>query len=119
MSAKKLVDVAVESGADSIKFQTIDTDRLMADKKIEFEYSILERLKNGEFKYTPVKEPLYDILKRRELNKNEWQELKSYADKKGIHFFTTACYKDEVDFLVDELKIDSIKVNLLILTKLI
>ena len=31
-----------------------------------------------------LKEPLYDILKRRELNKNEWQELKSYADKKGI-----------------------------------
>ena len=25
--------------------------------------------------------------------------------------FTTACYKDEVDFLVDELKIDSIKIN--------
>jgi len=111
LSAKKLVDIAVESGADSIKFQTIDTDRLMADKKIEFEYSILEKLKNGEIKYTSTKEPLYDILKRRELNKNEWRELKLYADKKGIHFFTTACYKDEVDFLVDELKIDSIKVN--------
>lgn len=110
-SAKNLVDIAVKSGADSIKFQTLDTDRLMADKKIEFEYSILKKESDGELKYSSIKEPLYDILKRRELNFDEWRALKKYADDKGIHLFTTACYKEEVDFLVDELKIDSIKIN--------
>ena len=37
--------------------------------------------------------------------------MKSYCDKKGIIFFSTACFKEEVDFLVDELKVPSIKLN--------
>ena len=110
-SAKKLVDIAVNANADSIKFQTINTERLMADKNIEFEYSILEKNSQQELKYKPIKEPLYDILKRRELKVEEWKELKSYCDFRGIHMFSTACFKDEVDFLVDELKLDSIKIN--------
>jgi len=110
-SAKQLVDIAVAAEADSIKFQTIDADRLMADKKIEFEYAYLSQNEKGEKEYIKTKEPLYDILKRRHLTKDEWISLKLYCDQQGIHMFTTACYKDEVDFLVDELKIDSIKIN--------
>ena len=110
-SAKKLVDLAVKSNADSIKFQTIDADRLMADKSIEFEYSYLSKNNHQEEVFIRSKEPLYNILKRRHLSKQEWRSLKKYCDQKGIHMFTTACFKDEVDFLVDELKIDSIKIN--------
>lgn len=110
-SAKKLVDLAVSAKADSIKFQTIDADRLMADKTIGFEYAYLSKNEENEEIYVKTKEPLYDILQRRHLSKNEWRSLKLYCDEKGIHMFTTACYKDEVDFLVDELKIDSIKIN--------
>lgn len=110
-SAKRLALMAKEAGGDSIKFQWIDTDRLMADKGIQFGYSYLNINSNGDEEFIPVKEPLYDILKRRELNKNEWKELKSYCDSIGIHMFLTACYKDEIDFIVDELKIDSIKIN--------
>ncbi|MEQ8715297.1 MAG: N-acetylneuraminate synthase family protein [Cyclobacteriaceae bacterium] len=109
-SAKKLVDLAVKAGADSIKFQTLYADRLMADKNIEFEYSYLE-IENGEEKFIPITEKLYDILKRRELSKESWRELKAYCDAKEIHMFSTATYRDEVDFLVDELGIDSIKIN--------
>lgn len=109
-SAKDLVDIAVEAGADSIKFQQMDAERIMADKNILFEYTYLKKTSNG-LKYVPFKEPLYDILKRRKLTYNEWGELKRYCDKKDIHMFTTACYKDEVDFFVDKLKMDSIKVN--------
>ncbi|MDA9262627.1 N-acetylneuraminate synthase family protein [bacterium] len=109
-SAKTLVDMAVEANADSIKFQLLDTDRLMATgKDILFEYSCLVN-NQGEEVFKKVKEPLYDILKRRELTKSEWKELKEYCDTKGIHFFSTALYKEEVDFLVDELKVDSIKI---------
>ena len=110
-SAKKLVDLAVNAKADSIKFQTIDADRLMADKSIPFEYSYLSKNSKGEECYVKTQEPLYEILKRRHLTKEEWKSLKKYCDKKGIHMFTTACFIDEVDFLVDELKIDSIKIN--------
>jgi sialic acid synthase SpsE len=110
-TAKALVDQAVLAGADSIKFQTVDTDRLMADKSVKFDYSYLTVDQNNKDQFIPVEESLYEILKRRELTKNEWKDLKRYCDEKKMHMFTTACFEDEVDFLVDELKIDSIKVN--------
>ena len=84
---------------------------MIADKNILFEYSYLQKDSEGKLSYVPFQEPLYDILKRRNLSKDEWRKLKEYCDFIGIHMFTTACYKDEVDFLVDDLKIDSIKIN--------
>jgi N,N'-diacetyllegionaminate synthase len=110
-SAKKLVDLAKKAGADSVKFQMVDTDRLMATgQNVDFEYSYLEKDENGKEIFKKFSEPLSDILKRRSLSKMEWLELKKYCDEKGIHFFTTASYNDEVDFMVDELKMDSIKI---------
>ena len=110
-SAMKLAKVAKESGADAIKFQLLYADRLLADKSLMFNYSYLQRDQNGKETFIPFKEPLYDILKRRELEKKEWIELKSYCDSIGVTVFTTATYQDEVDFIVDELKMDSIKIN--------
>ena len=110
-SAKRLATIAKNSGADSIKFQTLYADRLMADKSIMFGYTYLEYDENNQEKYVPVEERLYDILKRRELSREEWVVLKKHCDKIGIHMFTTATYRDEVDFIVDELAIDSIKIN--------
>ena len=109
-SAKKLTNVAKEAGADAIKFQLINADRLMADKTIMFEYNYLEIDEHGHEKFIPMKESLYEILKRRELQVEEWRELKQYCDEIGITMFCTACYEDEVDFLVDELGINSIKI---------
>ncbi len=108
-SAKKLVDMAIRAKADAIKFQMVDVDRLMGDKNYTFEYKVLVDRETG--KTETVSEPLYDILKRRELKIEEWVELKSYCDKKGITFISTACFKDEIDFLVDELETPSIKIN--------
>lgn len=110
-SAKTLAKAAKEAGADSVKFQLLYADRLMADKSLMFSYSYLEINSNGEENYIKFSEPLYDILKRRELNKQEWKELKNYCDEIDIHMFTTATYEDEVDFIVDELGMDSIKIN--------
>lgn len=110
-SAKNLVDICSQAGADSIKFQMVDVDRLMASgKNVDFEYSYLSRDAHGNPFYQKHVEPLYDILKRRELKKEEWIQLKEYCDLKKIHMFSTACFEDEVDFLVDELGIDSIKI---------
>lgn len=110
-SAKKLVDLAVQAKSNAIKFQLLYPDRLMADKSVEFSYNALKIDEEGNEELYQVKEPLYDILKRRELKKEEWKELKKYCDNKKITFFATATYKDEIDFLVDELKTDSIKIN--------
>ncbi|MCI5189915.1 MAG: N-acetylneuraminate synthase, partial [Candidatus Electrothrix sp. AS4_5] len=40
-SAKRLVKLAAEAGADAVKFQTFDPDRLVADKKMLFSYEVL------------------------------------------------------------------------------
>ena len=110
-SAKALIKIASDSGADAIKFQMIDTDRLIADKNIMFGYQFLEIDEYGNENFIPIEEPLADILKRRELTRDEWRDVKRYCDELGIYMFSTATYKEEVDFLVDDLKIDSIKVN--------
>ena len=54
----------LRTGADAIKFQILNANDLVADKKQLFEYKILkDKITNAT---ETVKEPLYDILKRRE-----------------------------------------------------
>lgn len=110
-SAKELAKVAKIVGADAVKFQFLSADRLIADKSVMFEYAYLLRDSDGNEQFISTSESLYEILKRRELTLDEWRELKRYCDEIGITMFSTATYKDEVDFLVDELKVESIKIN--------
>lgn len=106
-TAKKLVKEAADAGADAVKFQILDPDRLVADKQQLFEFQILVNRETGETK--TVSEPLYDLLKSRSLEKNEWRELKKYSDSLGLAFFATAGFEDEIE-LLEELKCDSIKI---------
>lgn len=104
-SAMKLVDVAVEAGADAVKFQLADVDRLMGNKEVMFSYEALTK----EGQTEEVREPLYDILKRREMPLSDWRTLIKYCNDKKIIFFSTAVFEEEVDFLVDELGVTSLK----------
>ncbi len=110
-SAKQLAKLAKDAGANAVKYQLLYADRLMADKTIPFSYDYLTIDQDGKEIFTTHTEPLYDILARRELTKEEWIQLKEYCDEIKITMFSTATYKDEVDFIVDELHIDSIKIN--------
>ena len=47
-TAKKLVFNAAKSGANAIKFQIFDPDRLIADKKQMFRYKILKNKNTGK-----------------------------------------------------------------------
>jgi N,N'-diacetyllegionaminate synthase len=94
-SAKELVRLAAEAGADAVKFQILDPDRLVADKKQMFTFDILVNRETGETK--TVQEPLYDLLKRRSMSKDEWRELKKYSDSLGLAFFATVGFEDEVE----------------------
>jgi N,N'-diacetyllegionaminate synthase len=106
-TAKKLVKAAADAGADAVKFQILDPDRLVADRKQLFSYDILVDRASGARK--EKSEPLYDILKRRSLSRAEWKELKAYSDSLGLAFFATVSYEPEVDLLA-ELGCDSIKI---------
>lgn len=98
-TAKKLIDHAAEAGADAVKFQILDPDRLVADKKQLFTFDILVNKETGESK--TVSEPLYNLLKSRSLSKEEWRDVKAHSDAKGLAFFATVGFEDEVKFLAD------------------
>lgn len=106
-SAKRLIKHAAEAGADAVKFQIFDPDRLVADKKQLFSYDVLKNRKTGEIE--TIKEPLYEILKRRCLTNEQWRAVKSYCDEWDMAFFATVGFDEDVD-LVEELGCHSIKI---------
>jgi len=106
-SALRLADLTAKAGADAIKFQVIDPDRLVADRKQPFTYDVLVDRDSGATE--TVSEPLYDILCRRALAKDEWRALKRHCDGLGLAFFATVGFEDEIE-LLEELACDSIKI---------
>jgi N,N'-diacetyllegionaminate synthase len=106
-SAIELVKIAAEAGADAVKFQILDPERLVADKEQLFTFDILVNKETGEQK--TVQAPLYDLLKSRSMSQDEWKDVKKAADEAGIAFFATVGFEDEVAFL-EELGCDSVKI---------
>lgn len=105
--AKRLATLAAEAGANAVKFQIVDADRLVADRAQLFGYDILADRKSGETK--AVSEPLYDILRRRMMTEAEWRELKRHCDGLPLAFFATVTFDDELE-LVAQLKCDTVKI---------
>lgn len=106
-SAKTLVTHAARAGAHAIKFQIVDPDRLVADRKQPLSYQVLvDRATDAT---ETIEEPLYDILRRRALTKAQWREVKAHSDREGLVFFATVTFEDEIDLLV-ELGCHSIKI---------
>ncbi len=105
-SAMELTRRVFISGANAIKFQMLDPDRLMADKTVQFNYQYLDPATKQS---VCARASLYNILKRRQLTRAEWVKLAKYIKSLGMLFFCTACFDDEVDFLV-ELGCHSIKI---------
>ena len=102
-----LVREAAKAGANAIKFQIFDADKLVENKDQLFDYKILlDKATNDEMN---ISEPLYDILKRRQLNNDEWRKVKAVADSLNLAFFATIGFEEDLDLLID-LKVDSVKI---------
>lgn len=99
--AKKLVDAAKEAGVDAVKFQTFKAENLVTKSAHQAEYQI-ENI--GETTSQ------YEMLKNLELSFKEFEELKGYCEEKKIRFLSTPFDFESVDFLVDDLKMDIIKI---------
>lgn len=88
--AKQLVDKAVWAGADCIKFQTFNSVNLVSKfaKKAEYQKQT-----------TDCNESQYDMLKKLELSHEQFIELQSYCNEKGIEFLSTPFDMESIDFL--------------------
>ena len=101
--ARELIDVAIDAGADAVKFQTYTGSRIYSSKTPKFEY--LKEISD---------KPPADLLEEISLPR-EWQpELAAYAEQKGIDFFSSPFDHDAVDELaalgVPALKIASFEI---------
>lgn len=103
----ELATLAAEAKADAIKFQMVDPDRLVFDRKQTISFQILVDKKTN--KTETVEESLYEILCRRALTKDQWRKLKKHCDRLGLAFFATVGFEDEIE-LLEELGCDSIKI---------
>ena len=96
--AKNLIDVAVDSGANAVKFQKRTVSKLATNQILD---ATDDRFPEFGNTYREIREFI-------EFNKTEYLELKSYAKSKNIDFMVTAFDIDAVDFLED-VGVDSYK----------
>ncbi len=88
--AKKLVDVAVEAGADAVKFQTFKADKLVSKSAQKADY---------QKRTTQSGESQYAMIKRLELDEEAHQALISYCASKNILFLSTPFDHDSIELL--------------------
>jgi len=100
--AKKLIDIAFNSGADAVKFQTWKPGELTGEFAFKVDY--LD-------KHTPESESRFELSKRLCLPYDAFRELKFYCEKVGIQFLSTPDGFESLNFLVDELQMPIIKIG--------
>jgi N,N'-diacetyllegionaminate synthase len=89
--AKKLIDVAAEAGADLVKFQTFNADRLVTESASKADYQKLSGDGN---------ESQHTMLRNLELTKAMHHELIAHCALRGIGFFSTGFDIESIDLLV-------------------
>lgn len=88
--AKELIDAAVESKADAVKFQTFISENFISRGADKAEY---------QKKMTGNDESQIDMIKKLELSFDTFIELKEYCGKRNIIFMSTPFDFASVDFL--------------------
>ncbi len=89
-NALKLVDKAVEAGADCVKFQTFITENVISKFAEKAEY---------QKENTNAEETQFEMVKKLELSFDEFRKIKEYCDEKKILFLSTPFDLDSIDFL--------------------
>ena len=90
--AKKLIDVASESGADAVKFQTFKAEKLVSKNAQKADY---------QKQTTNNSESQFDMIKKLELDLETHKELISYCKTKNIMFLSTPFDHDSIELLSD------------------
>jgi N,N'-diacetyllegionaminate synthase len=88
--AKLLIDVEAEAGADLVKFQTFNADRLVTRTAKKANY---------QKQTTDSAESQYEMLSRLELTEAMHLELITHCEMRGIGFLSTGFDIESIDFL--------------------
>lgn len=98
--AKKLIELAKQSGADAAKFQSFKTEELLSkngfNKKMAFQ--------------SKWKKTVWEVYQEAELPREWHAELNNHAKKIGIDFFTSPWDFEAVDIL-DKLNVPAYKIG--------
>lgn len=89
--AKKMVDAAVSTGVDAVKFQTFKADQLISKYAPKAEYQKVT---------TGTDESQLEMTRHLELSFDEYLEMKKYCESKGVDVFSTAFDNDSLEFLI-------------------
>lgn len=90
--AKRLVDVAVEAGANAVKFQTFKAENVISEFANMAEY---------QKKNLGAEKSQLEMVKELELSYKDFEYLKKYCDDKGIIFLSTPFDIESARFLKD------------------
>ena len=98
--AYKLIDIAVEAGADAVKFQTFKAENLVTKSADKADY---------QKQTTDESESQFEMIKKLELDVETHKELITYCQEKNIMFLSTPFDSDSIN-LLNELNLKIFKV---------
>ncbi len=85
-----LIEAAKKCGADCVKFQTFKTEEIVSAHSPKANYQL---------KVTNPNENQFDMLKKLELNMDDFSRLKNHCEKIGIDFLSTPYSFEDADLL--------------------
>lgn len=98
--AFNLIDIAQESGADVVKFQTSIPELTSTKYAIKADYAL---------SHTDSNETFLEMAKKLSLPLDDYKKLKTYSEKRGIKFLSTPFDIVSINYL-NELGLDCFKV---------
>lgn len=99
-TARRLIDVAAQAGADLVKFQTFSADDLVTSYAEKAQYQI-DAIGDRESQYA--------MIRRLELSRSMHKNLIAHCESRGVEFFSSAFEAKSIDLLA-ELGLDRFKI---------
>src|ERR1044072_2149131 len=90
--ARRLIDAAVEAGADAVKFQSFVAEQVISPSAPKAQYQLAR---------TDSEESQLEMVRRLELSADVHRELQQYCRERGIQFMSTPFDRGSADLLFD------------------
>lgn len=98
---KELIDVVREAGADAIKLIFWFPDEIMSDRSVTYTYDTVDGVRT---------ENMYEMLNKLRFTFEQWQEIKAYADARGVTLFSTVNSPSGIEY-TEKLGLDAYKLS--------